>query len=255
MKQAILPFATLLVGLVTGYFLYPQLNQNKAADKQAVSSIASSSPEQTPAVIPEVGKNMSLINAEKNEQLSSSPDAQPTGNKPKITPSESSAPATQTSKTQEVTYTPGNEEKKEAEQWLLGHREKIEELINTHVPEEIVDGFKQQIYKDNPFLEEVAILRNAAEDESWAYIKEREIQSYIAKHELASGFLLLNVTCKQKTCDILGTETQAGVWMRIYMSFFSSMSDMDLGNHEVGVRNVQYMSDSGLQVYAQLKFK
>lgn len=260
MKNGIQSLLILLIGLIAGYALYPFINHTEQLDGDQASKSTTTRPEPQLASPTAIATNSSPVQTEEQVAVTSTNINPAPAQTDKI--SDSSSPATSDSRSanhnndqQQSLYRPSGQDQQDAQLWIERHIENIDQLIDTHVPAEIAEGFKSQILKDNPYFDETNIQRDPVEDESWAYIKQREIQTFIEQHELASGFVLYNVSCRQKVCDILGSEIQVGTWMRIYLSFYSAMRDVDIGNQDTGLKNAQYLSDAGTQVYAQLKFK
>ncbi len=110
------------------------------------------------------------------------------------------------------------------------------------------------ISQDNPMLSKRDPQYQAAEDESWAYVMERDIQSAIAQHENADSFVVHNITCKQRLCDVLGLELAEGIWMKIYISLIQALPNVVPPNSNSGLRQVRFSEPGGNLIYGQLAF-
>ncbi len=143
----------------------------------------------------------------------------------------------------------------ELEEWSVIHKEQINELISAHMSSETAEHMKMQILKDNEFLSQPPINQDPIEDENWAYNMEQQLKVLISQHELSDAFELLNLSCKQLMCDILGVEKEGNTWFKVYISLLQTAPNAEFPNGNNAPKSVQYMEGDVSVVYSQIKFK
>lgn len=120
---------------------------------------------------------------------------------------------------------------------------------------ETAEHMKLQISKDNEFLSQPPINQDPIEDENWAYNMEQQLKVLISQHELSDSFELLNLSCKQLMCDILGVEKDGNTWFKLYISILQAAPNAEFPDDNNATKSVQYMEGDIAVVYSQIKFK
>jgi len=144
---------------------------------------------------------------------------------------------------------------KELEEWSVVHKEQINELISAHMSSETAEHMKLQISKDNEFLSQPPINQDPIEDENWAYNMEQQLKVLISQHELSESFELLNLSCKQLMCDILGVEKDGNTWFKLYISLLQTTLNAEFPDGNNDPKSVKYMEGDVAVVYSQIRFK
>lgn len=243
-----------LISFVIGYFTYPTLNPLSVV-------------ENTNAVATESNKNLAdetndeLVNFDKGPVVEGDENSKVLEDETiKVTSNSSSEALQQTSKTVSSINPPkqvtNNSMQTQAlQEWGEQHNSELEILIATHMPTDIAPHMLEQVKLDNQFLSSPEIKQPLAQDNLWAYNKEQELKAYIARHELADKFELLNVSCKQLMCDVLGLEQEPQAWIKIFFSMFKNITNMMTPNESQGAKAINYVNgDGSTSIYFQLKF-
>ena len=144
---------------------------------------------------------------------------------------------------------------KELEEWSVEHKDRINELVTSIMSSESSEHMKSQISQENDFLSEPSIEQDAAEDDNWAYNMEQHLKVLIAQHELSDKFELVNLSCKQLMCDILGIEKEGGSWCKLYISLLQNAPMAEFPNGNDDPKSVVYMEGDVAVVYDQIRFK
>ncbi|MCU4677293.1 hypothetical protein N7931_16845 [Catenovulum sp. 2E275] len=147
------------------------------------------------------------------------------------------------------------QEKSEIKQWAKNHIDDLEQIMDDNFPENIAENMKAGILENNDFLNDTELQQQAELDENWAYLMEQDIRSLIAQDQNSDGFQLLQVTCKQLVCDILGIETQPYSWNKIMSGLFRGLSNIRFETDSSKIRNLSWFQDDISYTYAQLLFK
>ncbi|MCB5228067.1 MAG: hypothetical protein NWQ54_25780 [Paraglaciecola sp.] len=141
------------------------------------------------------------------------------------------------------------------EDWSTEHKNHLNDLIDAYMSNQrSAEGMKSQIAKDNDFLQKPKIKQDPVEDANWAYTMEQQVRMLIAQHELSASFNVINVSCKQLVCDILGAEKTANTWFNLYISLLQSLPNADFADDN-GAKSVVYLENNNTMVYFQIKFK
>jgi hypothetical protein len=143
----------------------------------------------------------------------------------------------------------------ELEEWSAVHKEQINELISAHMSGETAEHMKLQILKDNEFLSKPPINQDPIEDENWAYNMEQQLKLLISQHELSDSFELLNLSCKQLLCDILGVEKDGNTWFKLYINLLQTAPNAEFPDGNNDPKSVQYMEGDIAVIYSQIRFK
>lgn len=140
--------------------------------------------------------------------------------------------------------------------WAEQHKNKINDLITAHAPDAVAEHMVKKVSEDNDFLSAPELKQDLEQDENWAYNTEQELKTYINNHQFAEQFQLLNLSCKQLTCDILGIEKAPQAWLQIFFSMFSNINNLLPPDETKPTRSVSYMNgDNTSTIYYQLQFK
>ncbi|GGD79556.1 hypothetical protein [Lacimicrobium alkaliphilum] len=143
----------------------------------------------------------------------------------------------------------------ELKEWAAVHKARVSDLITAYMSSGSAEHMKLQIMDGNEFLTQPPIEQDVVEDESWAYNMEELLDILISKHELSDKFQLLNLSCKQLMCDILGVEKEAGVWFKLYVSLLQNAPGIEFPDGNNDPKSVAYMENDVAVIYSQLKFK
>lgn len=152
--------------------------------------------------------------------------------------------------TDEVTTLVQNELK----EWSVNHKDQINKLISSHMTSESAEHMQFQISKNNEFLSQPPINQDPIEDENWAYNMEQQLTVLISQHELSDSFELLNLSCKQLLCDILGVEKDGNTWFKVYISLLQTAPGAEFPDGNNDPKSVQYMEGDVAIVYSQIRF-
>lgn len=144
---------------------------------------------------------------------------------------------------------------KELEEWSIMHRDHIDGLITAHMSSENAEHMKLKVSKDNEFLIQPPIKQDPIEDDNWAYNMEQQLKLLISQHELSENFQLLNLSCKQLTCDIFGVEKEANTWFKLYVSLLQNAPNVEFPDGNNDPKSVIYMENDVAVVYSQIRFK
>jgi len=144
---------------------------------------------------------------------------------------------------------------KELKEWSVDHKDRIDELVTANMSSETSEHMKSKISQDNDFLSEPPIEQDSTEDDTWAYNMEQQLKLLIDQHELSDKFELLNLSCKQLMCDILGIEKEGSTWMKLYFSLLKNAPMVNFPDGNNAPKSVMYMDNNVAVVYSQIKFK
>lgn len=144
---------------------------------------------------------------------------------------------------------------KELEEWSAVHKEQINELVSAHLSNETAEHMKLQISKDNDFLSQPPIKQDPIEDDNWAYNMEQQLKVLIYQHELSESFELLNLSCKQLMCDILGVEKENRAWFKLYVNLLQNAPNIEMPDGNNDPKSVVYRENDVAVVYSQFRFK
>jgi len=144
---------------------------------------------------------------------------------------------------------------KELEEWSVVHKDQINELVSAHMSNKTAEHMKLQISKDNEFLSQPPINQDPIEDENWAYNMEQQLKVLISQHELSHSFELLNLSCKQLLCDILGVEKDGNTWFKLYINLLQTAPNAEFPDGNNDPIFVTYLEGDVAVVYSQIRFK
>ncbi|MBE8166751.1 MAG: hypothetical protein HAW66_00055 [Shewanella sp.] len=141
----------------------------------------------------------------------------------------------------------------ELAEWSYTHKESIHKVIEDNMPSSIISSIKSSIAKENKLFENIDVKQSSADDEQWAYIMEQKIRTYLSQHELSASFDLLNVSCKQLICDIVGIQRDSKNWVQIHRGLYSlpNVKYPTDGNRPI---NVIRMLKDNIYIYSQIMF-
>ncbi len=156
-------------------------------------------------------------------------------------------------KKQEVTANQDPEEIIALKEWAASHKESIDTLITTHVPSNLVAGMSAKLSENNDFINNPELMQTPAEDDNWSYNMEQTLTHLLLGHQLSQEFELLNLTCKQLTCDILAID-KARVWMPLYIHLLTNEASL-ISNQEKAFSALNYIDGNVNYLYTQHNFK
>ncbi|MDN4504342.1 hypothetical protein QX776_18175 [Alteromonadaceae bacterium BrNp21-10] len=140
-------------------------------------------------------------------------------------------------------------------EWMVVHKEHIDDLVTAYMPAEIAELMKIQIMKDNDFLNKPELKQDSNTDDNWSYTMQQELRRVIENHELGDKFEVLNLACKQLVCDILGIEKEAQVWAKIHIYIMQNVPLIDYPTGDNDPKSLVFMVDDVGVVYFQIRFK
>lgn len=143
---------------------------------------------------------------------------------------------------------------KELKHWVVEHKSNLEQLVSTHFPDDIVDHFQLKVDENNLMFNEPDIKQDEQKDENWAYIKEQDIRAIYEQQKSLNGVELINVTCKQLACDMLGTAEGIGKWMKAYTALYS-LPDVLFPDDSPKPVHVSFTKEDKSYSYSQIFFK
>ncbi|KGJ95725.1 hypothetical protein [Thalassotalea sp. ND16A] len=142
----------------------------------------------------------------------------------------------------------------ELKDWSNTHKKRINTLIDEYASEQTSPFLKDMIEKNNDFLNSPMAKQDADTDINWAFIMEQDIRNVIMQHENSNGFDLLNLTCKQLTCEILGVEREFNSWTDIYVSMLTSLESVKFPEKGKVLNTKSFEEDGFHIIYAKLDF-
>ncbi|WP_371185443.1 hypothetical protein [Thalassotalea maritima] len=255
MKSYLNGAVIVLVSAVLGYQLYPILNETTQDISQVnhseQSNIVQASQEadlETPE--PSVVHEPSQVSDVETLEPRIAQESKALSN-PANMPEDTSTPSNDISESYAIENSYAQQELK---QWSVEHKEKLDQIIDDNIPESIASTMKSAIGNNNHMLNEPSLRQDDIDDANWSYLMEQDIRAYITQHELAAGFEILNISCKQLICDVIGIEREANTWFQIYKGFYSFPNILfpTDGNRPL---NIQRMDNGIPYVYAQIMFK
>jgi len=259
MKNGFLVSLTGVLCFILGYLAYPQVNSIEEDNSQLVQSSytqqSKSHVEENPQISPQktdIRLTRQQYTDDKQVRLDEISSFKNDGtNKEQITNEASLSSSLDDTQTFEDYDQLLEDELKE---WSSNHKTTVQDLITTHMSPEAAESMFGMIAKDNEFLTKPTFQQSSETDQVWAFEMEQQLQYLIEQHELSPQFELLNISCKQLMCDIVGIEKQARSWLTIYFSLLSSIATIDTSN-ENGTKSIQYVQDENYITYWQIKFK
>ncbi|WP_371373824.1 hypothetical protein [Thalassotalea aquiviva] len=139
--------------------------------------------------------------------------------------------------------------------WSQAHKKMINELISAHMSAETGEQMLSLISNNNEFLTQPPLKQDPSNDEYWATNMEQELKFMIDQHELSNDFELLNVKCKQLTCDFFGLDRSGGSWSKIYFSLLINAPLASMPSESNQPKSVVFMENDTTVVYSQIHFK
>jgi hypothetical protein len=146
-------------------------------------------------------------------------------------------------------------QQKELTQWVVEHKSNLEQLVKTHFPDDIVDIFQIKIDENNTVFNEPEMKQDEQKDENWAYIKEQDIRAIYEQQKNLIEVELINVTCKQLACDMLGTAKGVSEWMKAYTALYSLPDVMFPDDSPKKAVHVSFTKEDKSYSYSQIFFK
>ena len=140
--------------------------------------------------------------------------------------------------------------------WASEHRSKVSELIEAHASPQLSGHMVEKMKEANSFVTQPELKQPLAEDEGWAFNMEQELRQFIASHETAESFELLNLSCKQLVCDILGRDSGGHSWQKLYIAILTKVPTVELPNPNINPpKMLNYLDGDIAMIYAQIRFK
>lgn len=251
MKPIVSYLAIAIAAFTAGYLAHPLLNSNNTAqvttsvqdeNKKVVDS-TSAEPQPIESAKPKSASFTATATAKTKKQPEQNKDDGPLEIIEDIPHNSSVNSAT-------------SEQKAELEQWAKQHKAELNDLIVAHIPDSVGPSLFKQININNEFLSEPKMKQEPELDSNWAYNAEQELKTYIENHEQAANFELINVTCKQLKCEILGIEKEAQAWLKIFFSMFKNLPNVNPPDSSGDTTSISYLNgDNTTSIYYQLKFK
>lgn len=171
-------------------------------------------------------------------------------------PSEQSAESNSTSKEVVQMESDNNRyQQKELTQWVVEHKSNLEQLVKSHFPDDIVDNFQIKIDENNAVFNEPEMKQDEQKDENWAYIKEQDIRAIYEQQKSLLDVELINVTCKQLACDMLGTAKGISEWMKAYTALYSLPDVLFPDDSPTKAVHVSFTKEDKSYSYSQIFFK
>lgn len=243
-----------IIAFSLGYFTYPELNQNNSTDNQIATSPTESTEHKPKSITKQNTQTKAIVTTSQQEQNT---DVKPDNTTSGMAPTESDDQLAIIEDFPEENYEQQatKAEKGELVQWASEHKSELSELINAHVPSQIAENMFKQVSDGNEFLTAPEMKQPPELDSNWAYNMEQELTAYINNHTNADGFDLIKVSCKQLTCDVLGTEKENQAWIKIYFSMFKNVPNINPPNSSGSTKSLSYINGDGTSsIYFQLEF-
>jgi len=253
MKNLFSNIVVAAVCLSSGYLLYPVLNENNEElelvnelntnNEQQLSQTKTDTPQlvaQSDKKVVETKNNPVITNIEKDD---------------KVLVAEKDINVPEPAQNDEVVNDSRIVLQQELKEWTMEHKERIDELITANMSSSVSEGMKAQVIKDNDFLTKPELKQDSTEDENWSYNMEQEINRIIAEQALGDKFELLNISCKQLTCDILGVEKEGNTWFKLYVNILKNAPMAEFPNGENAPKSLVYMDNGKSLIYSQIRFK
>lgn len=249
MKNYFKSFLLVLLGTILGYCLFPILN----SDHRNISQTKSVEILATKRGINSVSPENSHANGTQEKKKLIEYKAIPVETELKMPQEQANETASFSDNYNESS--PEDEyAREELDNWVISHIDKLDRIIDENMPVTISSDMKSSLMKNNQMLNDPVIQQDSVDDDNWAFLMEQDIRAHIAQHELATGFELLNVSCKQLICDVVGIERESSVWMKIYRGFYS-FPNILLPKEGSKPVNIIRMDNDLVYVYAQIMFK
>ncbi|MCH2056041.1 MAG: hypothetical protein MK214_05400 [Thalassotalea sp.] len=141
-------------------------------------------------------------------------------------------------------------------EWATEHRSKLQELITANSSSELSSHMFAKIQEGNDFVTQPELKQDVIDDDVWAYNMTQELRQFIENHKHAANFELLNVSCKQLMCDILGKDIGGNTWFKIYIDALTQIPNAEFPSSETeSPMSLTYLDGNDNIVYAQVKFK
>jgi len=150
-----------------------------------------------------------------------------------------------------------NEEDKltqELRDWTATHKSTVFDLIDNNASRTFAAKFKSFISEKNNFFESPKVNQDAVTDEYWAYNMEMTLTELILQHELSYNFEILNISCKQLTCEVIGIDRGGLAWREINQSVKNNYQLTNL-IVQPDARKISLVEDRNFYIYYQYKFK
>lgn len=252
MNKLVKTLAIIVLSFIVGYVLYLALNDNgtnadlvvKNTKQEDVSSALSETIEKPKEQISPQQKpvSRSSISPENSSEIAA--DDEKTNLAPAVDSSENHADEYYTLETRKETLI----------DWSVNHKNKLHQIFDENMPQSISSSMKSSLVNNNTMLNDPTVEQDTIEDDNWAFLMEQDIRAHITQHDLSAGFDILNISCKQLICDIVGIERQANSWLPIYRGFYS-FPNIRFRSEGKKPKNI-VRTDQGIQyIYAQIIFK
>lgn len=230
-----------------GYFSYPLFNdvQNNPASITELQSetLSVSAAADNPA-------SVMVVDAQQQATARETKVTDDTSTSSSSDLSESESTSNIASHTTNVTHA----DKEDRQQWSIAHQQRIVDLVNAYASDETREFIQQKILDNNEFLSGNDFKQDPAEDENWAYNMEQQLEMLILEHEMSDNFELLNLVCKQLTCDIFGIESKGNSWIQIYISLLKTVPNAEFSTGINDPKQLSFIENDGALIYAQLRF-
>lgn len=139
--------------------------------------------------------------------------------------------------------------------WSKVHTEKLKQTITDNMPTMLAEFMLPEILKDNNFINNNTLKQSMSDDEIWAYNMELDLRHAITRHSASSGFNLLQVTCKQLACEIVGIDTVGDAWNKIYINILRTVPTIVLPDINTKPKSILFKENNLIYVYTVINFK
>lgn len=249
MNTSLKMFLTLIVAFALGYFTYPLINNS---NEQATLDIIEANSTETPQSNMDLASDNSIG---KDENQSTNTSGQIA--KQSVLELQSAQQTEDENKSSaqvvEVATSENVEQRDELRRWVVEHKQELGNLIETHFPRDIVNHFQEQLEAKSTAVNEPEIKQDEQKDENWAYIMEQDIRAIYEQQNGINGVELIKVTCKQLTCDMLGTAQEVGVWFKAYSALFT-LPNVLLPENSPKPVHLSFPKDDVTYSYSQIFF-
>jgi len=144
--------------------------------------------------------------------------------------------------------------RQELQQWSASHTDDLNELITGHMSGLAAKHLQSKILENNMLLSEPPIKQDSANDLNWSYDMEQHLRDVIGELASDGQLELLNLSCKQLVCDVLGLEQEPHAWLKIYINILHSVPNVVRSNDSSGFSPISYLDGDVQVLYAQIRF-
>lgn len=239
----------IVLGLIIGYSLYPAFN-DKAPSSSSYEKVTKAEKESRPPTLLVENSKEKVIqqkNSVSHYQVIPEKSSQITRQK-----EESELPITSdVSDDNSLEYSFAKEE---LINWSITHKNKLKQVIDENMPKSISTSMMSSLVNNNIMLNDPTVKQDSIEDDTWVFLMEQKIRAHITQHNQSAGFDILNVSCKQLICDVVGIEREAYTWFEIYRGFYS-FPNISFPKEGQRTTNITKRENGISYIYAQIIFQ